>query len=115
MAGTSLAQAMTAYDAEFAKIRKDIAALETLSQRNSRDVEKRVRLAYRQFHQASLTGNESDFKAVKQTIAGVIRDFGAKEDICLLKASLDGRFHCLAEVKQDLQMCPALTRRFAGR
>ncbi len=106
---------MTAYDSELAKTRRDIAALESLSQRDGRDAEKRARLAYRQFHQASLTGGESDFKAVQQTIAAMVRDFGPTEDICLLKANLDGRFHCLAEVKQDLNMCPSLAKRFAGR
>ena len=106
---------MNAYEAELAKTRSDIAALTAISRRDVRDPEKRVRLAYRQFHQASLTGNESDFVAVEQSIEGVIRDFGPKEDICLLKASLDGRFHRLSDVKQDLQMCPSLARRHAGR
>jgi tetratricopeptide (TPR) repeat protein len=106
---------MTSFDDELAQARHDIASLEALAERNAFDPEKRVRLAYRQFHLASLTGSESDFKAVAQTIAAVIRDFGPKEDICLLKASLDGRFHRLAEVKQDLQMCPSLAGRFAGR
>ena len=106
---------MTAYEAELAKARSDIAALTAMSHRDGRDPEKRVRLAYRQFHQASLTGNECDFAAVRQTIEGVIQDFGPKEDICLLKANLDGRFHCLEEVKRDLQMCPSLARRHEGR
>lgn len=106
---------MTAYEAELTKTRSDIAALMAISLRDNRDPEKRVRLAYRQFHQASLTGNESDFAAVEQSIEDVIRDFGPKEDICLLKANLDGRFHRLADVRQDLQMCPSLARRHAGR
>jgi tetratricopeptide (TPR) repeat protein len=106
---------MTAYEAELAKARSDITTLTAISRRDGRDPEKRVRLAYRQFHQASLTGNEGDFIAVKQTIEGVIQDFGPKEDICLLKANLDGRFHCLMDVKRDLQMCPSLAHRHAGR
>src|SRR5690242_1480541 len=106
---------MTAYESELAKTRKDIAALELISGRNPLDPEKRIRLAYRQYHQASLSNNESDFKTVKQAIAEIIRDFGPKEDICLLKANIDGHFHCLAEVKKDLEMCPSLARRFAGR
>jgi tetratricopeptide (TPR) repeat protein len=107
---------MTAdYTSDLAKTRMDIAALEAISQRDRRDPEKRVRLAYRQFHQASLTGDESDFEVVNQTIAGIIRNFGPDEDICLLKANLDGRFHRLEEVKQDLWMCPSLAGRHAGR
>jgi tetratricopeptide (TPR) repeat protein len=115
MVEPSPARVLTAYEAELTKTRRDISALELISRRDSRDSEKRVRLAYRQFHQASLTGNEDDFKAVRETITGVLRDFGPKEDICLLKANLDGRFHCLEEVKQDLRTCPALAGRHAGR
>lgn len=106
---------MADYTSDLAKTRMDIAALEAKCERDRRDPEKRVRLAYRQFHQASLTGDEADFEAVNQTIAGVIRNFGPDEDICLLKANLDGRFHRLEEVKQDLRMCPSLAGRHAGR
>jgi tetratricopeptide (TPR) repeat protein len=106
---------VTSYDFELAKTRKDIAALEAISQRDQRDLEKRTRLAYCQFHQASLTENESDFETVKQTTSSIIRDFGPKEDICLLRAKLDGRFHRLEEVKRDLQLCPTLAQRHAGR
>jgi tetratricopeptide (TPR) repeat protein len=115
MEGAHGGHPMTAFDAELAKARKDISALELLAQRDPRDPEKRVRLAYRQFHQASLTGSESDFRAAKQTCAEMIRDFGPKEDICLLEANIAGRFHCLAEARQALQMCPSLARRMAGR
>jgi tetratricopeptide (TPR) repeat protein len=103
------------YDSELAKTKRDIAALELLSLHDSRDLEKRVRLAYRQYHQASLTESEADFVTVRRTIAGIIADFGPTEDICLLKASVDGRFHCLQEVKRDLELCPSLARRHTGR
>jgi tetratricopeptide (TPR) repeat protein len=106
---------LTAFDAELAKARRDIDALQAIASRNALDLEKRARLAYRQFHLASLTGMESNFKLTNQTIVDAIRDFGPKEDICLLKANLDSRFHRPQEVKQDLQMCPALAKRFAGR
>jgi tetratricopeptide (TPR) repeat protein len=109
------ARAMRSYDSELAKTRSDVAALKSITLRDSRDVEKRVRLAYRQFHLASLTEDESDYKIVKQTIEDVIRDFGPQEDICLLKANLNGRFHCLEEAKQNLAMCPLLAHRHAGR
>jgi tetratricopeptide (TPR) repeat protein len=107
--------AVTAYDTELAKTRQDIVALASSSLRNPRDVEKRVRLAYRQYHHAALTGRESDFEAVRRTIADLLRDFGPKEDVCLLKANLDGHFHCLADVKEDLRMCPLLAGRLEAR
>ena len=106
---------VTAYDAELDKTRQDIVALTSFSLRSPRDVEKRVRLAYRQYHHAALTGRESDFEAVQQTIAGLVRDFGPKEDVCLLKANLDGHFHCLTDVKEDLRMCPLLAGRLEAR
>jgi len=113
--GKDCVPAVTAYDMELTKTRKDIATLEAISGRDQRDLEKRTRLAYRQYHQASLTESDSDFETVNQNINAIIRDFGPREDICLLKANLDGRFHRLDEVKQDLQMCPSLARRYAGR
>ena len=106
---------MNSYDFELAKTRKDIAALEAICQREPRDLEKGTRLAYRRYHQASLTESEFDFEGVEQTIVAIIRDFGPREDICLLKANLDGRFHRLEQVKQDLRVCPSLARRHAGR
>jgi tetratricopeptide (TPR) repeat protein len=106
---------ISAYDAELARTREGVSALESLCLVTPRDVEKRVRLAYRQFHLASLTGDESDFDIVRQTICGLIDDFGPKEDVCLLKSNLDGHFHCLAQVKEDLHMCPSLAGRFAAR
>jgi tetratricopeptide (TPR) repeat protein len=106
---------LMSYDAELAKTKQDIATLEAIIRRDGRDVEKRVRIAYRQYHLASMTANELHFECVKQTIFGIIRDFGPKEDVCLLKANLDGRFHRLEEVKQSLAMCPSLARRQAGK
>jgi tetratricopeptide (TPR) repeat protein len=79
------------------------------------DLEKRVRLAYRLFHRASLTGSMSQFESAEAAIRDTILEFGPKEDLCLLKANLDFRFHRLAEVRRDLQMCPLLAGRFEGR
>jgi len=105
----------SAYAAEVAKAQLDIERLETIVRRNTRDVEKRVRLAYRQFHLASLTHQQRHFAAAEQSIADALRDFGPKEDLCLLKANIDGRFHRLEQVKEDLRSCPSLGRRSAGR
>jgi tetratricopeptide (TPR) repeat protein len=109
------ARAMRSYESEVAKARGDIAVLKSITLRDSRDVEKRVRLAYRQFHLASLMEDESEYKIVKEIIAGILRDFGPQEDVCLLSANLNGRFHRLEQAKQDLAMCPPLAERHAGR
>jgi tetratricopeptide (TPR) repeat protein len=74
-----------------------------------------VRLAYRQFHLASLTEAEPDYRFVEELIGALLRDFGPTEDVCLLKANVDGRFHRLDRAKEALRMCPRLAARHAGR
>src|SRR5207244_4910335 len=71
--------------------------------------------AYRLFHRASLTGSIAQFEAAEAAILETILEFGPKEDLYLLKANLDFRFHRLPEVRRDLQMCPLLAGRFEGR
>ena len=106
---------LAGYTEELARAEIDIAELESRRQRHPGDLEKRVRLAYRLFHRASLTGSMAQFEAVEAAILETIREFGPKEDLCLLKANLDFRFHRLAEVRRDLQMCPLLAGRLEGR
>jgi tetratricopeptide (TPR) repeat protein len=106
---------MSTYEAELAKTRADVESLAALVARDARDLEKRVRLAYRQFHLASLTESDVEYNGAQRLIGAIVRDFGPQEDICLLKANLDGRFHRLWEVKEDLAMCSALAQRPAGR
>ena len=103
------------YTEELARAEIDIAKLESRRQRHAGDLEKRVRLAYRLFHRASLTGSMAQCEAVEAAILETIREFGPKEDLCLLKANLDFRFHRLADVRRDLQMCPLLAGRLEGR
>jgi tetratricopeptide (TPR) repeat protein len=93
----------------------DIAGLESRRQSHPGNLEKQVRLAYRLFHRASLTGNMVHFEAVEAAVNETIAEFGPKEDVCLLKANLDFRFHRLREARRDLQMCPLLSGRLEGR
>lgn len=103
------------YAQELTRAESDIASLESRRRSHPGDLEKRVRLAYRLFHRASLTGSTAHFEAVDAAIREALDDFGPREDVCLLKANLDFLFHRLAEVRQDLQMCPKLSGRFEGR
>jgi tetratricopeptide (TPR) repeat protein len=112
---TPVARTLSGFNEELDKARKDVAALMAMSQENPRDPEKRVRLAYRQFHLASLTASPSDMQAVEQTIAQAIADFGFKEDLCLLKANVDARHHRVTEARHILQSCPRLAQRPAAR
>jgi tetratricopeptide (TPR) repeat protein len=109
------AQRLAGYAEELARAEIDVAELEARRQRHPGDLEKRVRLAYRLFHRASLTGGMAHFEVVETTILETIHEFGPKEDLCLLKANLDFRFHRLAEVRRDLEMCPLLSGRVEGR
>ncbi len=106
---------LAGYAEELARAEADIAELESRRLRHPGDLEKRVRLAYRLFHRASLTGSMAQFDAAESAILETILEFGPKEDLCLLKANLDFRFHRLPEVRRDLQMCPLLAGRFEGR
>jgi tetratricopeptide (TPR) repeat protein len=113
------------YAEELARAEADIASLASRRRTHSpdlerqglerQDLEQRVRLAYRLFHRASLTGSMVHFEQAETAIGGALEDFGPKEDVCLLKANLDFRFHRLAAVREDLQMCPPLSGRFEGR
>jgi tetratricopeptide (TPR) repeat protein len=106
---------MNTYAFEVARARKDVAALEAIALRDLRDAEKHVRLAYRRFHLASLTNDAEHFAALEKLIEDLLCNFGPKEDICLLKANVDGRFHRLDGVKEAMRMSPPLARRTAGR
>jgi tetratricopeptide (TPR) repeat protein len=103
------------YEAELARAKNAVAGLEAVCRSRPHDVESRVRLSYRLFHQASLTGNMGDFETAETAVRETMKDYGPREDLCLLKANLDFRFHRLAEVKEDLKMAPLLAGRFEGR
>ena len=105
---------MTDYQIELEGTAKDIAGLRDRLKACPCDPEKVTRLAYRLYHRASLTARFPDFEAAEAAIDDGIRQFGPKEDLCLLKATLDFRFHRLARVKRDLDMVPALRGRPEG-
>ena len=79
---------LAGYAEELARAELDIAELESRRQRYPGDLEKRVRLAYRLFHRASLTGSMAQFEAVEATILKTILEFGPKEDMCLSQGQL---------------------------
>jgi tetratricopeptide (TPR) repeat protein len=107
--------APSGYEAELACVKDDVAGLEMVLRCRPRDVEARVKLVYRLFHRASLTGNMGDFDTVEGELRQAIKECGPREDLCLLKANLDFRFHRLAEVKEDLKMAPLLAGRAEAR
>jgi tetratricopeptide (TPR) repeat protein len=52
---------------------------------------------------------------VEDLVGALLQDFGPLEDVCLLKANLDGRFHRLDRAKEAVRVCPRLAARHAGR
>ena len=107
--------APSGYEAELARAKNDVAGLEVVLCSRPHDVEARVKLVYRLFHRASLTGNMGDFDTVETELRQAIKECGRREDLCLLKANLDFRFHRLAKVKEDLKMAPLLAGRTDAR
>ena len=106
---------MQGYEGELAKARRHVSALTVMIAGDERRLEVRVRLAYRQFHLASLTEDQAEYDRVAETINSLIHDFGPIEDVCLLKANVDARFHRLDQARQDLSMCPRLIEHRSGR
>jgi tetratricopeptide (TPR) repeat protein len=114
VAGLARAHDKSAYEAELQRTDNDIRDLQASLRNVPGDLEKRTKLAYRLYHRASLSGIEQAFKAAETEVVETIRQFGPQEDLCLLRANLHFRFHRLAEVKQDLDLAPALRTRAEG-
>lgn len=105
----------TDFALELNRTDQDIANLEASLGKAPMDLEKRTRIAYRLYHRATLTESIQAFRSTEMAILATISQFGCQEDLCLLKANLDFRFHRLREVARDLQMAPKLAGRFEAR
>ena len=71
------------------------------------DIEQATLQAYRWYHLASLSGRLSHFSTAERVLAETLARFGPREDLCLLKANLDLRFHRLDAVRADLETMKA--------
>jgi tetratricopeptide (TPR) repeat protein len=105
----------TDYQIELARTDQDIRGLEEILAARPDDPERTTRYVYRLYHRASLKGDFAPFLTAEAAIDRAIERFGPKEDLCLLKANLDFKFHRLPAVKRDLEMAPDLLGRFEGR
>jgi tetratricopeptide (TPR) repeat protein len=105
----------TDYQIELARTEQDIRGLEEILAARPGDAERTTRYVYRLYHRASLTRDFAAFSAAEAAIGRAIARFGPQEDLCLLKATLDFRFHRLPAVKRDLEMAPDLLGRFEGK
>jgi tetratricopeptide (TPR) repeat protein len=105
------ATAVTDFEAEIERTTADIAQFDAALAVQPDDIEKTTLRAYCRSHLASLGGKPQDFDAAERTVHAAIERFGPREDLCLLKANLDFRFHRLADVRADLDMAPLLPTR----
>jgi tetratricopeptide (TPR) repeat protein len=103
------------YQSELQRTDKDVAELQQSLATAPVDIEKSTRLAYRLYHRASLTGSFADFDAAGAAIDATLLQFGPQEDLCLLRANLDFKFHRLDGVKRALHMAPTLPGRPEGK
>jgi tetratricopeptide (TPR) repeat protein len=103
------------FQEDLLRAEREVSLLTLRCQDYPDDLQGRVRLAYRMFHRASLTGKMRQLDEAEAAILEAIRQFGPKEDLCLLKANLDFRLHRLSEVRRDLEMAPLLPGRFDAR
>ena len=85
------------FTADLERLTSDIAGA------SSGDIEQATLQAYRWYGLASLGGRLSDFSVAERVASETIGRFGPREDLCLLKANLDFRFHRLGAVRADLE------------
>ena len=105
----------TDFETELAQTDKHLRELQHAAFAEPLDSEKATKFVYRLYHRASLSGNFSDFERAEAAIDRLIARTRPKEDLCLLKANLDFKFHRHAAVKRDFDMAPSLYGRFEGR
>lgn len=105
---------LTDYERELAQIKKEIEQLQPIAFSIPSDSDKVMRLVYRLYHKASLTGSFAELKFADTAIEHALQGIGISEDLAFLKASLDFKWHQLAKAKHDLDMVPTLAARPQG-
>ena len=103
------------YELELQQIDKHLTQLESSIDSKPVDTEKATKYVFRLYHRASITGSFPEFERTEAAIDNLIAVVGPNEDLCLLKANLDFKFHRIPNVKRDLAMAPALSRRAEGK
>lgn len=112
---TEKCEGMTGYQEDFSRTLADVAQLVQRVRAEPRDVSTKVRLAYRRYHLANLTGDEAHFDRAREVTNQLLEALGPREDLSFLKAQIEGRYHRLDLVKEALQTCPSLAGRPEGR
>jgi tetratricopeptide (TPR) repeat protein len=93
----------TDFDLELQKIDQAIAELEPDALAIPINSESATKYVYLLYQRASLAGDLRAFGKVEASLKQVIDEIGPAQDLYLLKANLDFKFHRLGQVKQDLE------------
>ena len=92
----------TDFDVELQKIDQAIAELEPDALAIPINSEQATKYVYLLYQRASLAGDLAAFGKVEAALKQAIDEIGPAQDLYLLKANLDFKFHRLADVKLDL-------------
>ena len=96
----------SAYQAELEELGKDLAAVER-ERDDSEGVRKKAgKIAFLLYRKASLTGDHGDFNTAEQAIERALQGPGPLEELYLLKAKLDFRWHRIPQAREDLEKAP---------
>ena len=106
---------VTDYQRELQQIERDIAQLEPQAFSTPLDAETTTKFAYRLYQRASLLGNLSEFEPAAAAIDKALGSLGPAQDLCLLKANLEFKFHRLEETRRALELAPGLLNTAQGR
>lgn len=96
----------SAYQAELAEIGKDISSAEREPDDSAEGSKKPGKIAYLLYRKASLTGDHNDFRTAGEAIDRALKGPGPLEELYLLKAKLDFRWHRIPQTRQDLEKAP---------
>jgi tetratricopeptide (TPR) repeat protein len=97
--------APTAFEADLARIDRDIAAVSNSLARTP-DAQQQMRLAFLRYVHASLTGSFPEFRQAETEIDRAVQQYGPNEDLVLLRANLNFKLHRLGGTRHDLDMIP---------
>src|SRR5205814_1699441 len=105
----------TDFDAELQKIDQAIAELEPDALAIPINSENATKYVYLLYQRASLAGDLAAFGKVEAALKRAISEIGPAQDLYLLKANLDFKFHRLTEVRADLETGRGLAHTTQGR
>ena len=102
----SKSEKRSAYQAELDEIGKDISRAEREPDDSAGGSKKPGKIAYLLYRKASLTGDHDDFRTAEEAINRALKGPGPLEELYLLKAKLDFRWHRISQTREALEKAP---------